>query len=60
MFSFGLVRLFGIPGGRKEFETGITVRLHLEPEPVNKIKVRAQRRQGIRMAADKGSKDVVV
>lgn len=60
VFSFRLLRFFGIPGGRKELEPGITIRIHLDPEPVNKVKVRAQRRQGVWITANKGSEDAVI
>lgn len=60
MFAFWLVRLFGIPGSRKELLPGIEAVVGIEPEAVHEVKVRAKRRNGVWCTANKSGKDTVI
>ena len=54
------VRPGGIPGSGEKFPPGIKIRGGMDPEAVHKIKIRAERREGIQRAADESGKDAVM
>ena len=54
------VRPGGIPGSGEKFLPGIKIRGGMDPEAVHKIKIRAERREGIQRAADESGKDAVM
>lgn len=59
-FGFRAFRLFGIPGGRKEFMPGIKAGIRRAPETVHKIEIGAQWRERAGAAANKGSQEAVI
>lgn len=60
MFSIGSVRPCGIPGSGEKLVPGIKIGNGMDPETVHKIKIRAERREGIQRAADESGKDAVM
>ena len=60
MFSIRSVRSGRIPGSREESFSGIKIRNKMDPEAVHKVKIRAERREGIQGAADERGKDAVM
>lgn len=58
-FTFCLVRLFRVPGGRKTFPGCIVTGGWEEPEPVHKVKVRIKWQNGMVSASDECGKDAV-
>ena len=60
MLPIRSVRPCGIPGSGEKFVPGIKIRNGLDPEAVHKIKIRAERREGIQRAADESGKDAVM
>ena len=60
VFAFGSVRLFAVPGSRKQLIPGVQPSCRSSPEPVHEVKVGAKRGKGILRAADECSEDAVV
>ena len=60
MFSIGSVRPCGIPGSREKLVPGIKIGNSMDPETVHKIKIRAERREGIQWAADESGEDAIM
>ena len=54
------VRPGGIPGSGEKFLPGIKIRGGMDPEAVHKIKIRAERREGIQRAADESGEDAIM
>ena len=54
------VRPGGIPGSGEKFLAGIKIRGGMDPEAVHKIKIRAERREGILRAADESGEDAIM
>ena len=60
MLYFRHVRFSGISGCRKEFSEGIEIWFCIEPDPVHEVKIRAERRERIGLAANQYGKKSVM
>lgn len=58
--TFRAFRLFGIPGGRKEFIPGIKAGIRRAPETVHKIEIGTQWRERVSGAANECSQEAVI
>lgn len=59
MLAFRPVRFSGIPGGREESAAAVKTMIRKDPETIHEVKIRAERRKGIRGTANESGKDAV-